>query len=213
MWPYINSAFSRGTTRWQRLNPGATFLVNAPWSAAEIWDKLPGHVRERIVEKKLKFFCIDAYRIARKHNLGVRINTIMQTAFFALVDLMSTEEAVKTIKNAIQKTYGKRGEVVVRMNCAAVDDAVAALEEVKVPATAGAGAATGIAAAVPADAPEFVQDVTALMISGDGDSLPVSAFPADGTYPTGTTRYEKRNIAPRGARVGARPLHSSVESA
>jgi pyruvate-ferredoxin/flavodoxin oxidoreductase len=174
--------------------PGAVFLLNAPFAPDEVWDQLPPRVRDQIVAKKLKFYCIDAYKIAREHKLGVRINTIMQTAFFAVSGLMSPESAAERIKDSIHKTYGKRGEVIVRMNCAAVDDALGAVHEVKVPKVATGAATTG-PAGMGAEAPAFVRDVTYRMMIGDGDSLPVSAFPPDGTYPTGTTRYEKRNIA------------------
>jgi len=174
---------------------GATLLLNAPYSADELWEQLPSRVQSQIVSKELKVFTIDAYRIAREHKLGVRINTIMQTAFFALSDLMSREDAVEQIKNSIRKTYGKRGEVVVRTNCAAVDDALDAIEELKVPSKAPAVKSNGSLPAIIEDAPEFVREVTWPMAVGEGDSLPVSALPADGTYPTGTTRYEKRNIA------------------
>ena len=177
------------------VRPGATLLLNAPHPAEELWDHLPGRVQAQIVSKELKVFTIDAYRIAREHKLGVRINTIMQTAFFAISGLMSPEDSVEHIKNSIRKTYGKRGEVVVRMNCAAVDDALGAIEELKVPAKAPAAKIDGSLPAIIDAAPEFVRDVTWPMTVGDGDLLPVSALPADGTYPTGTTRFEKRNIA------------------
>ena len=172
---------------------GATFLLNSPYGPDEVWDKLPRSVQEQIVNKKLRFYVIDAYSVAREVGLGVRINTIMQTAFFALSGVLPREEAIEKIKNAIKKTYGRRGEAVVRMNYEAVDGTLANLYEVKVP-----GVVTSRIErppVVPAEAPSFVREVLAPMIAGRGDDLPVSAFPSDGTYPTGTTQWEKRNIA------------------
>ncbi|MDH3222277.1 MAG: pyruvate:ferredoxin (flavodoxin) oxidoreductase [Gemmatimonadota bacterium] len=172
---------------------GATVLLNSPFAAGEVWDHIPRSVQEQIVEKELKLYVIDAYAVARNARLGGRINTIMQTGFFALSGVLPREEAVEKIKEAIRKTYGKRGSVVVTMNEAAVDAALDHLHEVDVPA-----AATGsipLPLVVPEAAPEFVRTVTAPMIAGRGDELPVSLLPDDGTYPVGTTRWEKRNLA------------------
>jgi pyruvate-ferredoxin/flavodoxin oxidoreductase len=172
---------------------GATFLLNSPYGPEEIWDKLPRVAQEQIINKKIKFYVIDAYRVAAATKMGVRINTIMQTGFFALSGVLPQEEAIQNIKNYIQKTYGKRGEDVVKTNFAAVDGATAELKEVKVPAQATS--TIEFPDMVPADAPDFVKKVTATIMAGHGDDLPVSAMPADGTYPSGTTQYEKRNIA------------------
>ena len=172
---------------------GATLLINSPYDETEVWDHLPNTVQKTILDKRLKVFAIDANGVAKKSQLGNRINTIMQTCFFALSGVLSRDESIVKIKEFIRKSYGKRGEPVVRQNFAAVDAALAHLREVTVPATVTS--AIEFASKVPVDAPEFVRNVTAEMIAGRGDLLPVSAFPEDGTYPTGTTRWEKRNIA------------------
>jgi pyruvate-ferredoxin/flavodoxin oxidoreductase len=173
--------------------PGATLLLNSPYSPEELYDKLPRVAQEHILAKKLKVYAIDAHEVAAAVGMPGRINTIMQTCFFALMGLLPRDEAIAKIKAAIRKSYGKRGEAVVRLNFAAVDAALARLFEVPIPAEATS--ALELPPAVPADAPPFVQRVTARMIAGEGDMLPVSALPADGTYPSATTRYEKRNIA------------------
>ena len=172
---------------------GATLLINSPYEASEVWDHLPKAVQQVIIEKRLKVYAINANEVARKSQLGNRINTIMQTCFFALSGVLPRDEAITKIKEFIRKTYGKRGEPVVRQNFAAVDAALAYLREISVPATTSSS--VELTSKVPADAPEFVRNVTAEMIAGRGDLLPVSAFPEDGTYPVGTTRWEKRNIA------------------
>ncbi len=177
--------------------PGATLLLNAPHPPDEVWERIPAHVQRQIVEKKLSVHTIDGYALAREHRMGVRINTIMQTAFFALSGVLPRDEAIAQIKNAITKTYGKRGETVVRANHAMVDASVSHLHEVPVPAklaapvraTAGASVAGTTAHAA------SVSGFLATLFAGEGDSLPVSAFPPDGTYPSGTTRVEKRDIA------------------
>ncbi|NOZ64183.1 MAG: pyruvate:ferredoxin (flavodoxin) oxidoreductase [Caldiserica bacterium] len=173
--------------------PGAIFLLNSPYGPEEIWDHLPRTVQEHIIKKKLRFYVIDAYKIAKEVGLGVRINTIMQTCFFALSSVIPREAAIDSIKQFIKKTYGKRGESVVQMNFAAVDKAIDNLHEVKVPKEVTS--TFDIRPPVPAEAPEFVQKVTGEIIAGRGDDLPVSAFPPDGTFPSGTTQWEKRNIA------------------
>jgi pyruvate-ferredoxin/flavodoxin oxidoreductase len=173
--------------------PGATFLLNSPYGPDEVWDHLPRPVQERIVARKLRFFVIDAFRVAHEQGMGGRINTVMQACFFALSGVLPPEQAVAAIKRTIAKTYGKRGQAVVDKNVAAVDAALSRLAEVAVPGAATA--ADGLRPAVPAEAPEWVRKVTGLMLVGEGDNLPVSALPVDGTWPTGTTRWEKRNIA------------------
>ncbi|HTZ32493.1 MAG TPA: pyruvate:ferredoxin (flavodoxin) oxidoreductase [Methylomirabilota bacterium] len=172
---------------------GATFLLNTPFGPEEIWDHIPKQVQETIIKKKLKFFVIDGYTVARAAGMGTRINTIMQTCFFAISGVLPREQAIAAIKKAIADTYGKRGEAVVQKNYAAVDEALAHLHEVKVPAAATAK--FNMLPAVSPKAPEFVRNVLGTIITGNGDSLPVSAMPIDGTFPTGTAMWEKRNIA------------------
>jgi pyruvate-ferredoxin/flavodoxin oxidoreductase len=173
--------------------PGATFLLNSPYGPEEIWDHLPRTAQQQIINKKLKFYVIDGYEVAKKTGMGGRINTIMQTCFFAISGVLPREEAIAAIKYTIKKTYGKRGDVVVQKNFAAVDQTLEHLAEVKVPGKITA--LFDIRPAVPAAAPEFVQKVTAKIIAGEGDDLPVSAMPVDGTFPTATAQWEKRNIA------------------
>jgi pyruvate-ferredoxin/flavodoxin oxidoreductase len=173
--------------------PGAVFLVNSPLPADRAWDDLPREVQEQIIEKKLKFYVIDAYEVAKATGMGTRINTIMQTCFFAISGVLPREEAIAQIKKAIKKTYGKRGEDVVQKNYAAVDGTLANLHEVKVPGTVTAKRQRP--PIVSGQAPDFVQRVTSMMLANKGDMLPVSAFPVDGTWPTDTARWEKRNIA------------------
>jgi pyruvate-ferredoxin/flavodoxin oxidoreductase len=173
--------------------PGATFLLNSPHGPDEVWDKLPRSVQETIIAKKLRFFVIDAYKVAQSLGMGARINTIMQPCFFALSKVLPREDAVAAMKKAVVKTYGKRGEAVVQRNCAAIDQALDHLRAVPVPDAVSSG--FDRRPAVPEAAPEFVRKVTSLMLVGEGDALPVSALPCDGTYPTGTTKWEKRNIA------------------
>jgi pyruvate-ferredoxin/flavodoxin oxidoreductase len=173
--------------------PGATFLLNSLAGPDEVWDTLPRKVQKQIIDKKLKFYVIDAYEVAKKTGMGVRINTIMQTCFFAISGVLPREDAIAAIKHAIEKTYGKRGESVVKKNFAAVDAALDHLHEVKVPAQVTS--TFDVRRAVPAEAPEFVQTTLAPIIAGEGDSVPVSAMPLDGTFPTATAQWEKRNIA------------------
>jgi len=171
---------------------GGTLLLNSPFSQDETWDRLPRNVQEQIIAKKLKLFAIDAYDVAKKANLGVRINTIMQVAFFALSGILPKDEAIEKIRQTIKKTYGKRGQAVVDQNFAAVDQALAHLYEIKVPSVATSKLEPK--QVVPPEAPKFVQEVTAELIALRGDKLPTSKLPADGTYPTGTTQWEKRNV-------------------
>ena len=172
---------------------GATLLINSPYEETEVWDRLPAAVQKTIIARGLKVYSIDASGVARKSQLGNRINTIMQTCFFALSGVLSRDESITKIKEFIRKSYGKRGEPVVRQNFAAVDTALAHLREITIPETATSS--IELKSKISADAPDFVRNVTAEMIAGRGDQLPVSAFPEDGTYPVGTTRWEKRNIA------------------
>ncbi len=173
--------------------PGGTFLLNTPYGPDEVWDRLPLTAQKHILEKGLKFFVIDAYSVARDTGMGVRINTIMQTCFFAISGVLPREEAIEKIKYSIRKTYGRKGEDVVLKNFEAVDHTLAHLYEVSCPE--GPTADHDIPPMVPAEAPEFVQNVTARIARMKGDTIPVSAMPPDGTWPSGTTRWEKRNIA------------------
>ncbi len=174
--------------------PGATFLLNSPFGPDEVWEKLPRKVQEQLIEKKIKFFVIDGNKVAEQTGMGERVNTIMQTCFFAISNIIPKEEAIQKIKDAIKKTYGAKGEQIVKMNYQAVDQTIANLHEIKVPEKA-----TSTIEFVPAmsdpRAPEFVRDVIAKIYGGLGDTLPVSAFPVDGTFPTDTAQWERRNIA------------------
>jgi pyruvate-ferredoxin/flavodoxin oxidoreductase len=172
---------------------GAVFLLNTPYGPDEIWNHLPKKTQETILKKEIKFYVIDGYTVARQAGMGNRINTIMQTCFFAISGVLPREEAIEQIKKAIKKTYGKRGDAVVQQNFAAVDAAIANLYEVKVPQTATAS--FDILPMLPQQAPAFVRDVLGMMAAGKGDLIPVSALPAGGTFPTGTAQWEKRNIA------------------
>jgi len=174
--------------------PGAVFLLNAPYGADEIWDHLPRTAQAHIIRKHLRVFVIDAAKVARDVGMGGRINTIMQTCFFAISGVLPREEAIAAIKRSIQKTYGRRGESVVQKNIAAVDQTLDRLAEVKVPNEVTS--TFDLRPPVAAEAPDFVRNVTAMIIAGEGDSLPVSAMPPDGTFPTATSQWEKRDIAP-----------------
>ncbi|MBU0506795.1 MAG: pyruvate:ferredoxin (flavodoxin) oxidoreductase [bacterium] len=172
---------------------GATFLLNSKHSAKDVWEKLPRIHQEHIVNKKIKFYVIDAYKVAKETGMGARINTIMQTCFFAISGVLEREEAIAKIKEAIRKTYGKKGEEIVQMNFEAVDKTLANLHQVEVPQIVTS--TIELPAPVTDDAPEYVKNVLGKIISYKGDELPVSAFPADGTFPTATSKYEKRNLA------------------
>jgi pyruvate-ferredoxin/flavodoxin oxidoreductase len=172
---------------------GGTFLLTSLEGPNEVWDTLPVEVQKQIITKKLKFYVIDAIRIAEELGLGARINVIMQTAFFKISQVIDPQIAVNSIKGAIKKSYGSKGEKVVAMNNAAVDAALDKIYEVKVPAQPTSK--THIAAAVPDDAPQFIKEVTGEILAGRGDKIPVSKMPVDGKFPTATTKYEKRNIA------------------
>jgi pyruvate-ferredoxin/flavodoxin oxidoreductase len=173
--------------------PGAVFLLNSPYSAAEVWDKLPKTTQEEMLRKKIEFYVIDGYEVARKAEMGTRINTIMQTCFFAISGVLPRDEAIEQIKKAIKKTYGKRGEAVVAKNFAAVDHALAHLEKVNLPAAVSSS--FDLIPSISAHAPKFVRDVLGEIAGGHGDLLPVSAIPAGGTFPSATAQWEKRNIA------------------
>ncbi|OIO32112.1 MAG: pyruvate:ferredoxin (flavodoxin) oxidoreductase [Candidatus Hydrogenedentes bacterium CG1_02_42_14] len=171
---------------------GATVLINMPYAQEEVWSQLPLELQKVIIDKKLKVYSIDAYKVAKETGMGVRINTIMQTCFFAISGVLPKDEAIAKIKDAIKKTYGKRGEQVIQQNFAAVDAALSHLNEIKVPVKAESN--IQMIPPVPDDSPEFVKNVIGPIIAGKGDSLPVSAFPKDGTYPSATTQWERRNI-------------------
>ncbi len=173
--------------------PGAVFLLNSPYSAAEVWEKLPRSLQEEMLRKKIEFYVIDGYKVAREAGMGTRINTIMQTCFFAISGVLPRDEAIAQIKKAIKKTYGKRGEVVVEKNFAAVDRALAHLEKVTLPSAASSE--FDLIPSISSKAPAFVRDVLGQIAAGQGDLLPVSAIPAGGAFPTGTAQWEKRNIA------------------
>ncbi len=172
---------------------GATLLLNAPQPADEVWDALPGPVQQQVIDKGLRLYAVDASAVAREAGLPGRTNTVLQTCFFAISGVLPADEAVTRVKEAIRKTYSRRGSEVVRRNEAAVDATLAALHEVRVPPARTSN--REMPDIVPAHAPEFVRTVTAAMMAGRGDDLPVSAMPVDGTFPSGTTAYEKRRIS------------------
>ncbi len=172
---------------------GATFLLNSPHGPDEVWERLPAEVQRQLVDKRIRLFVVDAGHVAREAGLGSRVNTVLQPCFFALAGVLPREQAISAIKQAIESTYGKRGRVVVERNFRAVDLALGAMHEVEVPAEA-----TGTVfrrPPVPDDAPDFVRRITSEIMAGRGDLLPVSALPADGTFPVGTARYEKPGLA------------------
>jgi pyruvate-ferredoxin/flavodoxin oxidoreductase len=175
-----------------RARPGATFLLNSPYGPDEVWDQLPGRVQQQIVDKHIDLWIIDAFAVADEVGMGNRINTVMQPCFFKLSGVLPEEQAIAAIKGFVEKTYGKRGEKVVQRNFAAIDMSLERLHRVPAgPVTND----TSVAALVPDAAPDFVKDVTAKIMAGHGDLLPVSALPVDGTFPTATTQWEKRGIA------------------
>ncbi|MDB5362115.1 MAG: pyruvate synthase [Rhodospirillales bacterium] len=173
--------------------PGATFLLNAPYPADEVWEHLPRPVQQTIIDKKLRFFVIDASAVAREVGLGGRTNTVLQTCFFAISGVLPRDQAIAHIKEAIHKTYGRKGQSLVDKNYAAVDGTLKQLHEIAVPARVTS--VLELQPLVPATAPAFVKAVTARMFAGEGDEIPVSLMPADGTFPSGTSAFEKRNIA------------------
>jgi pyruvate-ferredoxin/flavodoxin oxidoreductase len=172
---------------------GAVFLLNSPYNPDETWENIPKKVQQQIIDKKVKMYIIDAYKVANETGMGARVNTIMQTCFFAISGVLPRDEAIAKIKESIKKTYGAKGDEIVRKNFEAVDKTLANLHEFKIPARATSK--VEVPPVVPEAAPDFVKNVTAKIIAGLGDAVPVSAFPADGTYPTATTQWEKRNIS------------------
>ncbi len=175
------------------IEEGGTFLINIPFEKDKVWDYFPLSVQKQILEKKIRVFCIDAQKVAEASGMGRRINTIMQVCFFAVSGILPREQAIQAIKDSIVRTYGKKGDEIVRMNIQAVDNTLENLYELEVPQKITA--TRDINKPVPDYAPKFVKEVQGPMIAFRGDTLPVSAFPVDGTWPTGTTQYEKRNIA------------------
>ncbi len=173
--------------------PGATVLINSPYAADQVWDELPREAQQQVIDKALKLHVIDASSVASGLGLGSRVNTILQTCFFALSGVMPRDKAIEAIKRATERTYSKKGKDVVQKNFAAIDSAVANLHEVRVPAKVTAQRIR--LSLVPETAPDFVRNVIAPILGLRGDTLPVSALPVDGTFPTGTARFEKRNIA------------------
>jgi pyruvate-ferredoxin/flavodoxin oxidoreductase len=173
--------------------PGATLLLNSPYDKDELWDKLPRTFQEQLIKNKMKFYAIDATKVAQAAGLGLRINTVMQTCFFALSGVLPKDEAIDQIKKAIRKSYKSKGEAVILKNFKVVDDSLEHLFEISIPATATGHTQQSLI--VPTEAPDFVQKVTAELLAGRGDLLPVSMIPVDGTYPSGTTKWEKRNIS------------------
>jgi len=187
-WPFLERYDVVGYAR-----EGGTLLLNSPFGPDKVWNHFSVEMQRDIIAKKLKCFVIDAYPVAKATGMGGRINTIMQTCFFAISNVLPREEAIAKIKKSIQKTYARKGQAVVDQNFAAVDQTLAALHEVKIPDAVSSDHHKPLI--VPAEAPDFVQRVTAVMLANQGDLLPVSAFPVDGTWPSGTTRWEKRAIA------------------
>ncbi len=175
------------------IREGGTFLLNSPYKTEDVWNMLPKKVQNQIIDKNLEFYVIDAYEVAKKTGMGVRINTIMQTCFFAISGILPKEDAIIKIKEAIQKTYGKKGESIVQKNFAAVDETLAHLNKIDYPKQVTS--TIELPPVVSPKAPEFVREVEAMMIAGKGDDIPVSKLPADGTFPTGTAKWEKRNVA------------------
>ncbi|HXG38062.1 MAG TPA: pyruvate:ferredoxin (flavodoxin) oxidoreductase, partial [Bacteroidota bacterium] len=201
--PYlVNKANFIGCHQWfllekvdvlEKASPGCTFLLNSMYGPEEVWNHLPKHIQKQLIDKKMRFFVIDATKVAQKAGMGGRINTIMQVCFFAVSGVLPREQAIEKIKESIKKTYGKKGEQVLQRNYEAVDQALANLFEVKIPDTVTS--TIEMPPVVPENAPNFVKHVTAKIIAGRGDDLPVSAMPIGGTFPTSTARWEKRNIA------------------
>jgi pyruvate-ferredoxin/flavodoxin oxidoreductase len=201
--PYlIKNARFVGCHQWQFMRQydllkyaaeNAVFLLNSPYGPEKVWDHLPREVQETMIRKNIQLYSIDAYQVAKQAGMGGRTNTIMQTCFFAISGILPKDEAIAQIKKAIQKTYGKKGESIVKKNFEAVDAAVANLYEI--PLSASPTSEDLIPATVANAAPDFVKNITAVMMRGEGDRLPVSAIPVDGCWPTDTARWEKRNIA------------------
>jgi pyruvate-ferredoxin/flavodoxin oxidoreductase len=175
------------------LVPGGVFLLNSPFNKDEVWEHLPREVQTQLIARKARFFIIDAYQVARETGMGSRMNTILQTCFFAISKVLPRDEAIEAIRESIRYTYGRKGDEVVQQNLHAVDETLAHMFEVSVPEKVTSK--TEMPAAFAAGAPKFERDVLGVIYSGHGDEIPVSAFPVDGTFPTGTAKWEKRNIA------------------
>lgn len=175
------------------LTPGGVFLLNSPYGRDEVWQKLPREVQEQLIQKQARLFVIDAYKVARDTGMGARMNTILQVCFFAISKVLPGEQAIEAIRQSIRDTYGRKGEEIVRKNMLAVDETLSHLFEVKIPAQADS--AIGMPPPFSPEAPKFEREVLGVIYAGRGDELPVSAFPADGTFPTGTAKWEKRNLA------------------
>jgi pyruvate-ferredoxin/flavodoxin oxidoreductase len=172
---------------------GGVFLLNSPFGKEEVWEHLPRQVQQQLIQKKAKFYVIDAYQVARDTGMGSRMNTIMQACFFAISKVLPREEAIEAIRDSIRHTYGKKGEEIVQKNLKAVDETLAHLHEVAVPLKVSS--TIEMPAPFAAEAPRFEREVLGAIYAGHGDDIPVSAFPADGTFPTGTAKWEKRNLA------------------
>ncbi len=171
----------------------AVFLLNTPLSAEQVWASLTLNMQEQMISKQIRFYIIDAYAVAEKTGMGKRINTIMQTCFFAISGILPQEQAISAIKHAVEKTYGKKGQSMIELNFKAIDETLASLQFVTLPDHASS--LNELKSTLPDTAPDFVKRVTAEIIAGRGNALPVSAMPNDGTFPTGTAIYEKRNLA------------------
>ncbi len=177
----------------QHAKKGAVFLLNSPFDKDSIWKRMPRKIQDELINKKIKFYVIDAYKVAKETGMGRKINTVMQTCFFSISGVLPHDEAIREIKVSVEKTYGKFGHEIVAMNFKAIDRALENLFEVEIPKTATSN--ISLQEPIKANVSEFVANVTAHLIEGRGDELPVSQIPADGTWPSGTTKYEKRNIA------------------
>jgi pyruvate-ferredoxin/flavodoxin oxidoreductase len=177
----------------QTAKPGTIFLLNSPHDAAHVWEHLPLELQQKILDLGIKFYVIDAYNIAKRAGIGGRINAIMQTCYFAITQILPLKEAIQHIKESIRKTYEKKGESVIQKNFEAVDLALKYLEEVSLANRIATG--TSFSHKIPEQAPDFIKKVTQVLLAGEGDDLPVSRMPIDGTWPTGTACWEKRNIA------------------
>ncbi|MDH5729788.1 MAG: pyruvate:ferredoxin (flavodoxin) oxidoreductase [Gammaproteobacteria bacterium] len=173
--------------------PGAVFLLNSPLAAENVWDSLTAEMQQQIIDKQIKFYCIDAYGVASHNGMGKRINTVMQTCFFAISGILPRDKAINAIKDAVAKTYGKKGRRIVELNYRAIDDTLASLQEVIIPAKVSSQ--LKMHSVVTAHSSDFVRKVTVEIIAGRGDDIPVSLMPSDGTFPLGTAAIEKRNLA------------------
>ena len=171
----------------------AVFLLNTPEPVGQVWDSLPAKMQQQMIDKKIRFYVIDGYAVAEKSGMGKRINTIMQTCFFAISGVLPQDEAITAIKHAVEKTYGKKGQRIVELNFKAIDETLASLHAVPLPTKVSSQ--FDIMSVITDAAPDFLKRVTGEIIAGRGDALPVSVMPVDGTFPTGTAAYEKRNLA------------------